>query len=122
MKSEDVAELIANITYKPGDPHDYVALFNWSTRTIQVSFLRPDAFTGEVSRGYGGSARIESGWTSGDIMRTVFGLFKALEEHECREGFRVYGVQVFSPHIEGDALLEAGRHIQGHPEIESPNA
>lgn len=122
MKTEDVARAISEITYKTDDPHKYQALFNWNSREVTVSFQRPDTFTGEMSTGYGGTVHIESEWTEGDVIRTVFGLFKNLEEHECREGFRYKGSQVFSPHITADALVEAGRHIQGQEDPDSPES
>lgn len=120
MKTIEVAALIANITYKPWSNQDFRAIFNENTREVTVTFQRPDTFTGKIGTGVGGTAYIPPDWTAGDVARTVFGLWKALEEHECREGFRVYGVQIFSPHIELDAMLEAGRHIQGQPVLDPP--
>lgn len=100
--------VIRSITYKPG-----YKVHLRPDRTVQVSFERPDVFTGKIGTGWGGTAKIADDATKADVARTIFGLFRALEEHECREWFKVAGVQVFSPHIEFDALIEAGRHIQG---------
>lgn len=108
VSNDELIMLLDRITYKPG----YRVV--QAGRLVQVSFSRPDAFTGEQGIGFGGTAKIPDDATPGDVLRTVFGLFRALEEHECREWFRVDGVQVFSPHITFDALIEAGRHIQGH--------
>lgn len=112
MRTEDVIEVIERIRYKAGDPHQYRAIFNRHTREVTVIFERPDAFTGEWGTGVGGRIWIPLDWTEGDILRTVFGLFKNLEEHECREGFWYDGVQPFSPHITAEAMVEAARHIQ----------
>lgn len=108
MTDDELNDLVTRITYKDG------YMVRVQDRIVQVAFWRHDVFTGEYGLGYGGTAQIPEDATHGDVVRTVFGLFKALEEHECREWFRVDGVQVFSPHISYDALLEAGRHIQGH--------
>lgn len=111
MDSIELHALINRISYKPG--YDLVLM----GRHVQARFERPDTYTGEPGVGAGGTVAIRDDATPGDVVRTCFGLFKALEEHECREWFRVDGVQVFSPHIELDAMLDAGRHIQGHPEL-----
>lgn len=110
MDSIELHDLINRISYKPGY-HLVLA-----GRILQASFEREDTYTGEPGVGFGSPVAIPADAEPGDVVRTAFGLFKAIEEHECREWFRVDGVQPFSPHIELDAMLDAGRHIQGHPE------
>ena len=46
--------------------------------------------------------------TDGQIVRSVFSMFMAYEEHECREHFTFGGVRIFGPHITLKALMKAG--------------
>lgn len=107
-----INSVLDRITYK----NNYVICTQYvdsSIVEVYVEFQRPDIFTGEDGWGRGGTARIYPDATDGDIVRTVFGLIQAIEIHECREWFKVDDSQVFGPHIELDALIDAGRHVQG---------
>lgn len=88
-----------------------------SGRNVRIAFHRLDAFTRLPDVGHSGTAAIPEDATKADVLRAVFGLFKALAEHEAREAFWVDGSQPFSPHIEYYAMIGAGRHIQGRPFI-----
>lgn len=70
----------------------------------QVECDRPDSFTGEVSTGRGGKAYLSPHMTVSELTRLVFGLFKAYEEHECREFFKWKGRSIYGPHISSEAL------------------
>lgn len=110
MSEEELEALVSRISYKGG------YFIYRDGFTVKVGFTRTDVFTGQEAIGYGGTATILPDALPGDVVRTIFGLFKALEEHECREWFTVDGVQVFSPHLTLEALLEAGWQVQGREE------
>jgi hypothetical protein len=38
------------------------------------------------------------------LTRIAFGLFRAYEEHECREFFQWKGRSIFGPHISSESL------------------
>jgi len=112
-----VSHLIRRVSYKPGyrfQVNDEYTGDGPAIARVRVAFDRPDTFTGELGTGFSPSVPIFESYTDGDIVRTLFGLVKALEEHECREAFQVDGSRVFGPHIELEALIEAGRRVQGH--------
>lgn len=110
---QQVYDVVQRITYK--DNYRIIVLGDGDIATLTAEFYRADIFTGEWDWGTGGTANIPlyGTMTDGDVVRAVFGLFQAIEIHECREAFKVDGSQVFGPHIELDALIDAGRHVQG---------
>jgi hypothetical protein len=72
---------------------------------MQVSCLRPDSYTHIVARGFGAKMMLTDGQSDSQIIKACFGLFKAYEEHEAREGFTYAGARVFGPHISVEALI-----------------
>lgn len=74
---------------------------------IQVECWRPDAITGEWGIGLGGKVYLSPHMVNGEIVRKIFQALLAYEEHECREFFRYKGAQVFGPHIDVEALVDA---------------
>jgi hypothetical protein len=46
-----------------------------------------------------------------ELTRLIFGLFKAYEEHECREFFKWRGRAIFGPHVDSDALWEVAERF-----------
>jgi len=71
---------------------------------IQVECDRPDCYTLEIGKGRGGKAYLSEHMTVSEIVRLAFGLFKAYEEHECREWFKYADRAVFGPHIDVEAM------------------
>lgn len=74
---------------------------------VQVEADRPDAITGEMGVGRGGKIYLSPHMVNGEIVRKIFQALLSYEEHECREFFRYRGAQVFGPHIDVEALVEA---------------
>ena len=82
---------------------------------LQVLHLRPDSTTGKVVVGKGGKAYISQWATDSEVFQTIFGLYKAYEEHEVREFFKVDGKRVFGPHIDTMALAEVCDRLDARP-------
>lgn len=101
-------EVQQNITYKEGyelllKQDQIIEGGRWY---YQVQCRRPDAITGCLGYGRGGKAYLSPSVTRSELITKAFGLFKAYEEHECREFFKYLGKQPFGPHIDVMALLE----------------
>lgn len=73
---------------------------------LQAQCYRPDTLTGIMGWGRGGKMYLSPHMTDSEIVQGAFGLFKAYEEHECREFFMYQGKRVYGPHISVEALLE----------------
>jgi hypothetical protein len=99
-----VTEILTEIDYKTG------WLMSVSIEHLVVwmtpRFLRQDVVTGEWGWGTGGRGAVSEQATTSQIVQQAFGLFRAAEEHECREHFRYMGQRVFGPHIDVNALVE----------------
>lgn len=77
----------------------------------QVECERPDIFTREMGVGRGGKAYLSPHMIESELVRLAFGLFRAYEEHECREWFQYRNRSVMGPHIDIDALWEAADRL-----------
>lgn len=100
-----VIDLISEIAYKD----DYFLRVGVSPEGrlfMQVQCHRKDVVTGEMGWGKGGKCYLSEFMTDQEIVQNAFGLFKAYEEHECREFFTFRGKRIYGPHISLDALLE----------------
>ena len=108
-----IKSLVESIDY-PARPH-HLLLSDQSGGVVEVRLevSRPDIDTGEVGWGFGGARRLDPGMTDGQIVRSIFSMFMAYEEHECREHFTFGGVRIFGPHITLKALLKAGEKVDG---------
>jgi hypothetical protein len=107
------AEVLKEISYKPGyglvlqrDQKDFKG--RWY---FQVRCDRPDSVTGEIAMGHGGKAYLSPRMSKSELTRLIFGLFKAYEEHECREFFKWRGRAIFGPHVDSDALWEVAERF-----------
>jgi hypothetical protein len=61
--------------------------------------------------GHGGKAYLSPRMSKSELTRLIFGLFKAYEEHECREFFKWRGRAIFGPHVDSDALWEVAERF-----------
>ena len=111
---QDLARRVHSfVTYKPG----YRLILDRDQRDpdgrlyFQVECERPDIFTGEMGVGRGGKAYLSPAMIESEMVRLAFGLFRAYEEHECREWFQYRKRSVFGPHISVNALWEAAGHL-----------
>lgn len=107
-------EVAAAVTYKPGyrlllKPDTFEMGSRWY---FQVEADRVDAITGEPGVGRGGKAYLSPHACRSELAQTAFGLFKAYEEHECREWFRYDGAQVYGPHVDVLALVEIAHRTE----------
>jgi hypothetical protein len=78
---------------------------------FQVECKRPDSATGEITIGKGGKAYLSPHMNKSELIRLIFGLFRAYEEHECREFFHWRGRAVFGPHIDIESLWVAAEDL-----------
>lgn len=84
---------------------------------LQVGHLRPDMITGEEGWGYGGKAYLSEHMTDSEVVQTIFGLFKAYEEHETREGFHYADKRVFGPHLDIFQVWEIAHLTDARPPL-----
>jgi hypothetical protein len=106
-------EIVKQVSYKPGyglvllrDQKDINGRWYY-----QVQCIRPDSETGELGLGKGGKAYLSPHMNKSELTRIAFGLFKAYEEHECREFFKWEGRAIFGPHVDSDALWEVAERF-----------
>lgn len=78
---------------------------------FQVECERKDSVTGELGLGTGGKAYLSPHMNKSELVRLVFGLFRAYEEHECREFFNWRNRAVFGPHIDIESLWVAAEDL-----------
>lgn len=78
---------------------------------FQIKCWRKDAITGEMGWGYGGRAYLDERASDGQLIQTIFGLYKGYWEHEARETFKWRDRRVFGPHMDVQALWEVARRI-----------
>lgn len=103
-----VSELLREVAYKEGFRILLRRDLGIAGRVyVQVECERPDAITGEMDVGRGGKIYLSPHMVNGEIVRKVFQALLSYEEHECREFFRYKDAQVFGPHIDVEALVEA---------------
>lgn len=79
---------------------------------FQVECERPDSLIGGTSIGRGGKAYLSPHMNESELVRLAFGLFRAYEEHECREFFKWRERAVFGPHISVEALWLAADSLE----------
>lgn len=116
MTPEEIEDLIEfKIRYKPGYGLILKQDENEGRYYMQVEFLRMDIITKEMEVGYGGKVYLSLHMTQAEVVRKAFGAFLAVEEHECREWFKVdLGEgprRVFGPHISIEALYQAAPKV-----------
>lgn len=119
IKFNDVRE---EISYKDGyrlilsrDKQDPTGRYYF-----QVECDRPDSSTGEMGVGRGGKAYLSPHMTVSELTRVAFGLFKAYEEHECREFFNWKNRAIFGPHVSSEALWEVAESLDYRTEYRDP--
>lgn len=102
-----VVRLVDDISYKD-DYSLFVSLDEVFRQRVymQVFCFRKDTVTGEWGWGKGGKFYLSPHMTDQEIVQNAFGLFKAYEEHECREFFKYKDKRIYGPHISLEALLE----------------
>lgn len=118
MTSQEMGELVAAITYKPGWTlrlhHEYGK--GVSRPYLQLSVDESsDASLDSAKRD--GS---RTPWKSGkrylsehmcrqEVVGAAFGLIKDAEMHEVHEWFRYKGASIFNPHLDPDVLVGVAR-------------
>lgn len=106
MTKEAIDLIIKHIHYKPDWGFVVKPVIpDTGTYYLQVRFPAYDA-TAEKYEVQSGRKWLLSEWmTEGEVVQTAFLAIKTAEEHELREQFSYYGVNIFGPHIEMDALI-----------------
>lgn len=101
-----VCTLAAEVNYKrPGSWMVEVVLEpDDAGPAVRIGHFRPDVVTGEPGWGFGGRFRVAPTATDSEVVQGIFGLFKAYEEHECRESFEWKHRRIFGPHLDIQAL------------------
>jgi hypothetical protein len=78
---------------------------------LQAQCWRPDTFSGNWDWGKGGKAYLSEHMTDSEIVQLAFGLMKAYEEHEAREGFTYRGKRIYGPHMDVEMLVTVADHL-----------
>lgn len=113
MDFDELELLLDQITYKPGT---HVALgLTVAGPYLQVEVERTDIMTGRTGVGRGGRYTVAPDATTSEVVQAVFGLFRAYEEHECREWFKYRGRRVYGPHMDIEALWDVARQTDVRP-------
>lgn len=112
MNLEEIAQLVAAVTYKPGwsiafkaDPdRPYIQI---SVAETAEAALSP--FTGERTAWRGGKRYLSVHMCRQEIVGACLGAIKDAEMHELHEWFKYRGRSIYNPHIDPDALVEVVR-------------
>lgn len=114
MTVDDIFEIVAAITYKPG----WVVQLGCDTEArpyLQVAVDR----TAEAAIDSTASAN-RTPWRSAkryislhmcrqEIVGAAFAAIRDAEEHEMREWFRYRGASIFNPHLDPDVLAQVAK-------------
>lgn len=73
---------------------------------IQIEYRAVCNISGEPTPWRGRKWYLSSHMTDDEVIKTAFSAFKAAVEHETMEGFKVFGRQVFNPHVDYKVLME----------------
>lgn len=79
---------------------------------LQIRCKRPDVVTKQMGVGKSPKGYVDPTMSDSQIVRRIFAMFLAYEEHECREWFAYQGKRVFGPHISIDALSEVAERLE----------
>ena len=82
---------------------------------IQHTYLRPDAFSGDLERGYGRKWHVSPWATESEIVLTCLKAAITNAEHEVRESFRYKHSRVAHPHIDVNALAQVSGRVDARP-------
>jgi len=77
---------------------------------FQVEVERPDVNTGEPGVGRSGKGYLSPSQTESELVQMALGMFLGYDAHEIREAFEYEGVNLFHPHIDVRAHMEAASH------------
>lgn len=109
MSLEEICEVVARCTYKPGwalhvndDGRPYLQV-HVTGGVCSVSGLPTDW--------RGAKHYLSSFMCKQELVGVCFKAIQQAEEHELREFFRYRGVRIFNPHIDPDALATVA-HIE----------
>ena len=79
---------------------------------LQIRCKRPDIVTKQPGVGKSPKAYVDPTMSDSQIVRRIFAMFLAYEEHECREWFTYGGKRIFGPHISIEALSEVSERLE----------
>jgi len=113
MTDHEIADLISQITYKPG----WTWIVGYDGRLFVQASVSTDS---DLTMDPTGKSAERTPWKSGkrylsphmcrqEIIGAVFGLIQDAEMHEVREWFRYRGASIFNPHLDPDVLVEVAR-------------
>ena len=114
MTHEEINEIVAQITYKPGwsilvgrdgeRPFLQVAV-DETTEASLDSALRDGTRTPWKS----GKRYLSLHMCKQEVVGVAFDLIKAAELHETHEWFRYRGASIYNPHLHPDVLVDVAR-------------
>ena len=73
---------------------------------IQLRYIEQDIGTGNPQDQHGRKWYVSSHSVKSEVVQTVLKAALTSAEHQCREHFTYRGVQIFSPHLSVDKLVE----------------
>lgn len=114
MTPQDFADIVSNITYKPG--WSFALQQDGDRWYIQASVSEESDLTLDPTR----KNPNRTPWKSGkrylspfmckqEVVGVVFGLIKDAEMHEIHEWFRYRNASIYNPHLDPDVLVEVAR-------------
>ena len=116
MQPSEVAEIVDNITYKPGwrillrpdkGARYYVQI--QVDETAEASTVACGKDRGKRMKWRSGKHYLSKHMCRQEIVGTVFGAIQAAEMHEMREWFRYRGASIYNPHLCPEVLVDVAR-------------
>ena len=105
---EQIEALIEGIEFRDWD---YVLTVEEPDRPVlQIQFMGPNNFTGEMERQYCRKWFLSYHMTDTEIVSTALVATLMAVEHEAREEFKWDGVAVFNSHTDIHSLWESAQH------------
>lgn len=107
MTEKEIQKIIDDISYKN---YQFKLGNKNGTLYLQVIFLAPDNYTGEVEPQFCRKWQLSKFMVKSEVVRTAYKAVLAAEEHEVGEHFKYKDKLIFCPHVDVEALLDiAGR-------------
>lgn len=126
MKIEEVKRILNNVSFAPtnldmGWKWDVKSTKIYDDNTIlekgysiRTTFMRPDANTGEMERGYGRWMYVPENVSTDGLVKTAWLCAELIVKHELMEAFLYEKTRIFDPHKSLKDLQYNGRSVENN--------
>jgi hypothetical protein len=120
MKKQEILEILRNVSFAPSNLD---MGWEWDVKEskiydgsvvvekgfcIRTTFMRPDANTGEIEKGYGRWMYIPENISTDGLVKTAWVCAELIVKHELMEAFLYEKKRIFDPHKSIKDLQESG--------------